>query len=204
MLLHETEKVRSGLNALLRIDPVFSKRNIGFDNFAWPYMGPGFATLTRIVLGQQVSTKAADALWLKFSSHIDNIHPATIIKLSNDSFHNLGISRQKISYIKGLAEAVDSGSLDLDILNERDDRAVYEALTSLKGFGRWSAEMYLMFGLARPDIWAPGDLGIREGMRLYLERPDRPSPEEVMACGERFKPYRTAASLLLWTMKAQG
>ncbi|MCB9988617.1 MAG: DNA-3-methyladenine glycosylase 2 family protein [Rhodospirillales bacterium] len=200
--IHSVPLIREGLDILRENDPVFSRHSFNLDDFTWPCMGPGFPPLVRIVLGQQVSTKAADSLWRKFSSNVENITPQTILTLGDDSFHNLGVSRQKTSYIKGLATVVEDKSLNLEALNNLPDEVVYDALTALKGFGRWSAEMYLMFGLARPDIWPAGDLGIREGMRRYLDLTERPSSEVVLTEGERFKPYRTAASLLLWQMKS--
>jgi DNA-3-methyladenine glycosylase II len=81
------------------------------------------------------------------------------------------------------------------------DEEVYAAITSLKGFGPWSAEMYMMFSMARPDIWPIGDLGIQEGLRVYLNKMKRPTPEQTLREGKRFAPYRTAASLLLWHLK---
>ncbi len=199
--LYGIPAINGGLNHLLKNDPVFSCRNFVQDDFSWPHMGPGFATLTRIVLGQQVSTKAADSLWQKFSGALGRVDPTQVLSLSDEAFQSLGVSRQKTSYIRGLSKAVQSESLNIEYLNEQPDEVVYETLTALKGFGRWSAEMYLMFGLARPDVWAPADLGIREGMRLYLNLPERPSAERTQEEGARFAPYRTAASLLLWKMK---
>lgn len=199
--------IRDGLSFLLSRDPVFSKRyTCPPEGFAWPYMGPGLSTLVRIVLGQQISVKAANALWVRFSEAMTDERGA--LRFEGDSqsslfsdFTGLGISRQKTETIKGLVAAIEKGLLDVDALTTAPDQTVYDSLTAQKGLGRWSAEMYLIFGLARPDIWPAADLGIQEAMRRYLGSEERPTAQAILPEGERFAPYRTAASLLLWHMK---
>lgn len=203
LYLHQMPRIRGDLDYLLRNDPVFRKQDIDPGQFTWPYMGPDFAGLVRIVIGQQVSTKAADSLWARFSAAVPDVTPEKIARLSPDEMRALGLSRQKSSYIHGLCEAVRSGVFDLPALEKKDDAAVYEAITALRGLGNWSAEMYLMFGLARPDIWPAGDLGIREGLRVYLSASQRPTIEETQREGARFTGRRTAAALLLWRLKTK-
>ena len=202
--LHQLPRILDGLDALLEKDPVFSKLDIRVGDFKWPYMGPEFDGLVRIVIGQQLSTKAADSLWERFQDEMPCITPNAILALRDDDMRGFGLSYQKASYIRGLAEAVKNKAFDAAALEDMDDEAVRAAITALKGFGDWSAQMYLMFGLARPDVWAPGDLGIQEGLRIYLKKKERPTPEQAEKYGERFKPHRTAASLLLWHLKGMG
>lgn len=173
------------------------------EDFLRSYSGPGFPELVRIVIGQQVSTSAARSVWLRMEGHFGEVEAHKILKLDDDALRAFGLSGQKAKYIRGLSEAVHGKEFDPHALENMDDEGVYAAITALKGFGPWSAEMYMMFSLARPDVWPVGDLGVREGLRLYLKRTDRLTQEETMTLGQRFAPYRTAASILLWHMKAQ-
>jgi DNA-3-methyladenine glycosylase II len=200
--LHELPHIREGLDYLCTHDKVFAKFNPDFSAFTWRLNGDGFPGLARIVMGQQVSTSAAAAMWRKFESGVPKITPAAVLKLTEDELRAFGLSRQKVKYIHGLADAVKSKALDPDNLAHLSDDEVYAAITALKGFGNWSAEMFLMFGLARPDIWPAGDLGIQEGLRKYLRAAHRPDFEKTMKYGRKFAPRRTAAALLLWHMKA--
>lgn len=199
--LHQIPRIRNDLEHLLEHDPVFSKRSIALNDFHWPYMGPGFEGLVRIVIGQQLSTQAAASLWNRFKKEMPCFTPNAVLALKDDDMRGYGLSYQKASYIRGLAEAIRATTFDPAALEEMDDAAVHDAITALKGFGGWSAQMFLMFGLARPDIWAPGDLGIQEGLRIYLKKKERPAPEQAAKHGGRFAPRRTAASLLLWHLK---
>ena len=202
--LHQIPRIFDGLEALLEKDPVFREQKIKLDDFQWPYMGPEFDGLVRIVIGQQLSTQAAASLWERFQKEMPCITPNAVLALKDDDMRGYGLSYQKASYIRGLAQAIKNKTFVPEALEHASDEGVYEAITALKGFGDWSAQMYLMFGLARTDIWAPGDLGIQEGLRIYLKKKERPAPEQATKYGERFKPHRTAASLLLWHLKGMG
>lgn len=201
--LHQHPAIYEGLNHLLTKDPVFRKLEKKPEDFRRSYSGPGFPELVRIVIGQQVSTAAARNVWQRMESHFTIVEPQKILKMEDEALRAFGLSGQKVKYIRGLSEAVHGKAFDPHALEGMDDEAVYAAITALKGFGPWSAEMYMMFSLARPDVWPVGDLGVREGLRLYLKRTERPSVEDALAEGRRFAPYRTAASILLWAMKAQ-
>ncbi len=199
--LHRVPAIRKGLDHLLKHDPVFSRKNFDLDSFAWEYKGPGYESLVRIVIGQQLSTKAAQSVWEKFRGHVGTVNPARVLKLSEHDMRALGLSGQKIKYITGLSEAVKGKSFDPHALEAMNDDDVHAAITALKGFGGWSAQMYLMFSLARPDVWPAGDLGVQEGLRLYLRKKERPDFEATLKAGKRFRPHATAASLLLWKIK---
>lgn len=199
--LHYVPRIQESLYYLLENDPVFSKRNIDIETLDFPYYGPGFSSLVRIVLGQQVSTQAANALWKKFEDEMPCVTPNAILITDNEEMREMGVSHQKAGYIRGLAEKVKAEEFDPNRLERLSADEVYSAITALHGFGGWSAEMYLMFGMARPDIWPAGDLGIRTGMQHYLKLAARPSEQEVREMGARFAPHRTAAALLLWRLK---
>lgn len=203
-LLHHLPPIRDSLDRLIANDAFFSHLAIDYNRFDWPYMGGGFDGLVRIVAGQQVSTSAAKAIRLRTEAAIDPLTPENLIKHGVETLRACGFSRPKAGYIIGAAEAVQSGALDMDALAQKDEQEITAALTALKGFGPWSAQIYLMFGLARPDIWPAGDLGIQEGLRLYLGQEQRPDEAQTCAEGQRFKGDRTAAALLLWYTKGMG
>ena len=196
--LHEIPHIREGIDHLLLNDRVFKKLEITAEQLLWRYTPPGYDAFVRIVIGQQVSTKAAQSIWERFEKEFKTVTPAKVLRRHDDELRALGLSGQKVKYIRGLSEAVHDKSFDPHALEHLNDDEVYQAITALKGFGRWSAEMYLMFSLARPDIWAPADLGIQNGLKIYHRRAERPTAEEALKMGKKFVPHRTAASILLW------
>lgn len=200
--LYEIPEIRTGLEALLSDDPVFSKAGINTEDLTWPYFGPGLSSFIRIVCGQQVSTSAAQSIWEKVQKQLAPLTPDNLLNTPDETYRIAGLSGQKTNYIKGLSHSVQNGFFDIESLSALPDHDAAKAITALKGFGPWSAEIYLMFCLAHPDIWPAGDLGIQEGLRKYLGRDERPTIEETRALGEQFAPNRTAASILLWKLKA--
>jgi DNA-3-methyladenine glycosylase II len=155
--------------------------------------------LVRIILGQQVSTLAAEAMWNKLvAATNDRIQPETVINLDDETLAACGFSRQKVRYVRALAAAILDGTLDLDQVDRADDETAIELLMSLPGFGRWSAEIYLMFCLGRGDVWPAGDLGIVLGLETWHKLKSRPTPIDARNLGDAWKPHRTAAALFLW------
>lgn len=200
--LYQVPRIGEDLGHLLKNDPVFRTLGVAPADLKWPYIGPGFAGLVRIVIGQQVSAQAAASLWRRFVDNVHTVSPNSVFALKDDDMRLLGLSHQKARYIRGLAEAVKKKTFVPETLADLPDEAVYEAVTALHGFGQWSAEMYLMFGLARSDVWPAGDLGIQQGLQRYLKLKERPDAARVKKEGARFAPRRTAASILLWYMKS--
>lgn len=200
--LRQIPRVRDSLEYLLENDPVFSKLGIDMKELNWPYYGAGFSGLVRIVIGQQISTHAATALWNRFVDNVYTVSPNSILVLKDDDMRAIGLSHQKAKYIRGLAASVKAGEFDPDALKDLSDDDVADAIIALHGFGAWSAEMYLMFCLARPDIWPAGDLGIQTGLQRYLGLKERPDVARTRKEGKRFADHRTAASILLWYLKA--
>jgi DNA-3-methyladenine glycosylase II len=198
--LYEVPHIRAGMDHLLTHDPVFARLGLVPEVLTWRYTPGGFPSLVRIVVGQQVSTSAARSMWAKFEAGVPDIQPRHVLKLDDETMRSFGLSRSKVAYIRGLSEAIRDGALDPESFDAMSDDAVFEAITALKGFGRWSADMYLMFSLARPDVWPAGDLGIQEGLRRYLQMDGRPDEARVRGEKARFSPHCTAASILLWHM----
>ncbi|HEX4036288.1 MAG TPA: DNA-3-methyladenine glycosylase [Solirubrobacteraceae bacterium] len=166
-----------------------------------PKPGEHYAALVRTIVGQQLSTKAARAIWNRLLEHFGGRAPTPEQVLAADPEELRaagGLSRSKTTYLRSLAEHVIEGSLELGRLEELDDDAVIAELVAVKGIGEWSAHMFLMFQLGRPDVIAPGDLGIRRGIQITYGLEEMPTPAEVVERAEAWRPYRTAACLLLW------
>lgn len=159
---------------------------------------PGFATLLQIILGQQVSRSAAAAMYDKLCAAIGPPQPAAFLTLDDESLRSIGFSRQKSRYGRALSTALIEKRLDLDRLGRSDDDTVRAALTDLPGIGPWSAEIYLLFALCRPDAWPATDLGVILGAQKVKNLADRPSRPEMDAMAERWRPWRGLAAFILW------
>ncbi len=160
---------------------------------------PSYAHLLRILTGQQLSVKAAATIYGRLIDHVgDPPDPDALLDSDDLTLRSLGLSRQKIAYARGLSEAVRDGRLVPEALGDMDDQAIIDRLTALKGFGRWSAEMFLLFSLGRPDVWPADDLGIQAGLQRLLELDVRPTRREVDRLGEPWKPHRGAVAIFLW------
>lgn len=157
-----------------------------------------YEAFARTIVGQQLSTKAAATIWGRVQLLADPFEPKKVLKLQDTVLRAAGLSGQKVVYLRGLSEAVASKTFEPAKLKNMSDADVIETITALKGFGRWSAEMVLMFALVRPDVFSGGDLGLREGLKRVLKLPERPSEKESVVLAERWAGHRTAASLLLW------
>lgn len=158
----------------------------------------GFETLLHIILEQQVSIDAAAAMFRRLNEECRPLVPAKFLKLDEATLRRCGFSRQKATYGRGLAEAVTSGALDFARLAATPDDDALAALVALKGIGRWSAEIYLIFALGRDDVWPAADLGLQLGIADELGLPARPGERELRELGERWRPWRTVAACLFW------
>lgn len=158
-----------------------------------------FETLARIVVGQQVSVAAATSINKKLVSALDGqLTARAVLDASDELLRSAGLSRQKVNYIQSLATAHATGTLVLEGLPELADDDAVAVITSIKGFGEWSAHMYLMFSLGRPDIWPVGDLAVREGFKRIQGLEERPSAGKLKPMGEEFRPYRSSLAMLCW------
>lgn len=159
---------------------------------------PGPHTLLRTIVGQQVSVAAARSMWAKLETAYGSPPDlAAILKASDDDLRLAGISRQKAGYARSLAGLVLSGELDLDTLPLDDEEAI-ALLTRIKGVGRWSAEIYLLFAQGRPDVWPAGDLAVQVEIGRLLGLAEKPSEKQLRAIGEAWRPNRGAAAILAW------
>lgn len=158
----------------------------------------GFPTLLHIILEQQVSIDAAAAMHRRLAGLCSPLAPEPFLALDDDTLRRCGFSRQKMGYARGLAEAVASGRLDFAALAAMPDDEARAALVALKGIGRWSAEVYLIFALGRPDVWPAADLGLQVAVGECLGLDARPNEPALRAMGERWKPWRTVAACLFW------
>ncbi|MDO8964460.1 MAG: DNA-3-methyladenine glycosylase 2 family protein [Coriobacteriia bacterium] len=162
-----------------------------------------FVALARAIVGQQLSTKAASTIWGRFAA-LGPLEPAAVLGHSETQLRGVGLSGSKCTYVRDLAHRVASGDLDLESLDALDDDAVIADVTRVKGIGRWTAEMFLIFCLARPDVLAVDDNGLLRagGWALGLGR--AATGAELAAAGEAWRPFRTAASLYLWASLDRG
>ena len=158
----------------------------------------GFSTLLKIILGQQVSRSSADSTYQRLLDAIGPPRPANFLALDEDSLRSIGFSRQKSRYGRELAAALVEGRLDLDSLGEGEDDSVRATLTALPGIGAWSAEIYLLFALRRPDAWPASDLGVVVGAQKVKNLAARPTRQELDAMAESWRPWRGLATFILW------
>ena len=159
---------------------------------------PGFPTLIRIILEQQVSLASAKAAYGRLLATTSPLTPARFLELDDVALKTIGFSRQKTTYGRELAQAIVSGSLDLAKLESVDDAAVRSELLKVKGIGPWTANIYLLMALRRPDVWPIGDLALASAAQKVKRLPTRPTPEELDSLGARWRPWRAVAARLLW------
>lgn len=158
---------------------------------------PGFASLLRIIVGQQVSVAAADGIWGRVEA-AGATNPARVMSMEDDSLRALGLSRPKIRYARAICDGVTSGALDLNACATLPQEEAMQMLTAITGIGTWTAEIYLMFCIGRADIFAPKDLALQEGARLLLDLPERPDHKTLGGIAENWSPWRGVAARMLW------
>jgi DNA-3-methyladenine glycosylase II len=192
------EQLKRSLDALAKIEPGIA-RGLKLHGYPEPRIRErGHETLLRTIIGQQVSVAAASAIWGRLEALIGaGLDPVALAATPDELLRGAGLSRQKISYVKSLAELVASGELDLSHLPEDDEEAIAE-LTRIKGIGRWSAEIYLLFAEGRGDVWPAGDLAVQEEVGQLLGLPERPSEKMVRELAAKWRPHRGAAAIFAW------
>jgi DNA-3-methyladenine glycosylase II len=159
---------------------------------------PGFATLLHIILEQQVSLASAQAAFDRLLAAADPVTPASFLALGDAGLLAIGFSRQKARYGRALAEAVQSGTLDLGRLHGLDDQAVHDELQRIPGIGPWTSTIYLLMVLLRPDLWPVGDIALAESVGAVKGLGRRPDPVEMTELGEAWRPWRSVAARLFW------
>ncbi|MFA6124471.1 MAG: DNA-3-methyladenine glycosylase 2 family protein [Sphingomonas sp.] len=192
------DQLKTALDALAEREPAFAAALARVGYPAPRLRERGYATLLRTIIGQQVSTKAAQSVWNKLEGLVGSLDdPANIISASDETLREAGLSRQKAGYARSLAALVASGELDLQNLPADDEDAIAK-LVAVKGIGRWSAEIYLLFAEARTDIWPAGDLAVQIEVGRLLGHEERPSEKLVRELAEAWRPHRGAAAIFAW------
>jgi len=159
---------------------------------------PGFATLVHLILEQQVSLASAGAAFARLAAEVSPLTPAGFLALDDVRLHAIGFSRQKAGYARGLAAELLAGTLDLASLSALGDEDARRALVALKGIGPWTAGIYLLEVLLRPDIWPAADIALAQAVAEVRGLPGRPTPPELEAIGEAWRPWRSVAARLFW------
>ena len=197
-MVRTTATLNASLDALAAVEPGFA-RVLGSHGRPEPRLSePGVATLMRTIVGQQVSVAAARSMWNKLvGAYGDPPNLKAVLAASDDELRALGQSRQKASYLKSLAGLVLAGELDLANLPADDEEAI-ALLTRIKGIGRWSAEIYLLFAEGRGDVWPAGDLAVQIEVGRLLGLAERPSEKQLRELAEAWRPHRGAAAVLAW------
>ncbi len=191
------EQINAGLDEVAAREPAVA-RALALAGYPPPRIRPtGYITLMRTIVGQQVSVAAATSVWNKLESTLGAVMPETVPAADFDTLRACGLSRQKQGYVRSLSELVASGELDLDALPDDDEEAIAH-LVRIKGIGRWSAEIYLLFAEGRPDIFPAGDLAVQVGMGRILGLAERPSEKAIREAAEPWRPHRGAVTLLTW------
>lgn len=160
--------------------------------------GDAFQTLSRAIVGQQISVKAAQSVWDRFAADHPGVTPDVVSASSIERLRGCGLSGQKAGYLFDLAEHFRAGRLDAAQWKRLDDESLITLLTEVKGIGRWTAEMFLIFNLARPDVFPIGDLGLQKAMALHYNRGRKITPEKMRRIGVGWAPWRSVATWYLW------
>jgi DNA-3-methyladenine glycosylase II len=192
------DALREGLDAVAATEPRIAA---AIERVGYPeprIRATGYATLLRTILGQQVSYKAADSIWKKLETAVGEIaSPEALLRLGDDELRAAGLSRQKMAYARSLAHATASGAVDFAALPE-DDEAAIKLLSAIKGIGRWSAEIYLLFAEGRPDIWPAGDLAVQIEVGRILGLDGKPTEKQTRELAESWRPHRGATAVFMW------
>ena len=192
------EALHAGLDAIAAREPAMA-RALTIAGYPEPRIRDrGYVTLLRTIVGQQVSVAAAASMWRKLEVFLGpDLSPATLLAAEFDDLRACGLSRQKQGYARSLCELVSAGELDFDALPADDEEAIAR-LTLIKGIGRWSAEIYLLFAEGRPDIWPAGDLAVQAGLHKLLGLDERPSEKLTRTLAENWRPHRGAVAIFTW------
>lgn len=197
-IINDEAGLSQGLDALSDRDPLFAAARTRMGEPSLRRWEPGFQTLLDIILGQQVSTASARAIRAKIGAAFDPLTPQVIAAASPEALRACGLSRQKMAYVADLAARVVDGRCRLDLLADMDDDAAIAALVQIKGIGRWTAEIYLLFCLGRADSWPAADLALAVAFHHLHGLPERPNEKHLRLLAEKWRPWRGAAAHFLW------
>jgi len=184
---------------ILRKDPLLADVIDIVGDYTLKKRNHHFSVLVESIISQQLATGAAEAIFKRFKNLYPKFPTAyEILSTRKSKLRLVGLSGMKIEYLKDLARHIEQGKLDMKSLAKMSDEDVITSLTQVKGIGRWTAEMFLIFSLGRQDVFPVDDLGLRKGVQRVFSLPDIPKPKELEKIGQRWKPYRTIATWYLW------
>ena len=188
--------------ALARRDPVLRKLRAQFRDISLLRLNDPFTTLARAITGQQISVKAAQSVWLRVvtvsGGTPNRIAPVAVLALADDALRGCGLSSRKGEYIRDLATRFSDGSIRPRRWRTMDDEAVIAELVAVKGIGRWTAEMFLMFSLLRPDVLPVDDIGLQRAVELHYNDGERLTIQQLREIGAAWAPWRSVATWYLW------
>lgn len=192
------QQIKQGLDSVAAVEPGIAR---ALERAGYPeprIRERGYQTLMRTIVGQQVSVAAANSMWNRFEAFTGpDLPPEKVLAAEFDELRACGLSRQKQGYLRSLCELVVTGAIDFDALPADDEEAIAR-LTLIKGIGRWSAEIYLLFAEGRPDVWPAGDLAVQAGLAKLLGLAERPSEKATRELAEQWRPHRGAAAIFTW------
>ena len=198
---------RASVRHLKRVDPILAQviESVGPCRIQLRTGGTHFQALVRSIIYQQLSGKAAGTILSRFNAlYGDAPDPDAVLATSDAQLRTVGLSRQKIGYLRDLSAKVSSGELPLDAVHQMDDDDLIDHLVQVKGIGRWTAQMFLMFRLGRPDVLPELDLGVQNAIQRAYGLKKRPTPKDVLRIGEKWRPYASIASWYLWRSLENG
>jgi DNA-3-methyladenine glycosylase II len=195
---HPPAAAAESITHLLSLDPDFARILASAGPLPWRRRPPGFAGMLQVIVAQMISNAAAAAIWGRVSALPGALTPATFLTLSEEALRGAGFSRPKVVHARALAQAFEDGVLATEHLTAMDDETAVAAIASIKGLGRWSAEVYLLFALERPDIFPSGDIALAAAYADLKGLPQRPSPQALRQLVTCWQPVRSSAARLLW------
>lgn len=184
--------------ALANRDAVMARLVAAHKGFAIGLRGDAFQTLARAIVGQQISVKAAQTVWDRFADAVQAVEPARVARAKADRLRAAGLSARKVEYVRDLARTFSSGTLDPTAWPALDDEALIERLTEVRGIGRWTAEMFLIFYLLRPDVLPLDDIGLQRAMRLHYNGDVPLARLKMRKIADAWSPWRSVATWYLW------
>lgn len=196
-------QAQADLNATLdTLAELDSRIKSVIDEFGYPaprQRAHGFATMLQIIVSQQLSTKVAAAIWNRVENLLEGtVSTQAVLSMDEQKLRDCGLSWQKVSYAKALAERIDSGELSPKALINMSTSEAIKTLTEIKGYGIWSAEIYVMFALNRPDVFPAGDLALQVAIQRLDNLSERPKEQDTREIAQRWSPHQSAAALLMW------
>ncbi len=183
---------------LAAADPVMGTLIVRYKGLTLSSRGDAFQTLARSIVGQQISVKAAQSVWDRFAAAVGDMQAKRVLRLSVEQLRACGLSGQKVNYLRDLSARFAEGAIDVSRWHDMDDEALIDELTEVKGIGRWTAEMFLIFYLTRPDVFPLADIGLQRAMELHYNKGRKLSDRRITTLGRLWSPWRSVATWYLW------